>query len=163
MDYRIIEKPGFAVAARIRRFTTVNEENFVKIPEWWEEFLASEECGRLTALTANKPGPVTGGGMLGICKGEGVELFYGIGVELPRGTTSGQFESIEIPSATWAVFDCTVPSIQETTKRIFSEWFPATSYEHDEVPELEVYLQPAGTVMPCQIWIPVKKKSQQPS
>jgi AraC family transcriptional regulator len=159
VDYRMIEKPRFTIAATVRQFTTVNEENFVKIPAWWEQFLASPECDLLTGLASHKPGPITGGEMLGICIGEGVEFSYGIGVELPQGASPGKFQKIEIRPATWAVFDCTVSNIQDVTKRIFSEWFPSTSFEHDDVPELEVYLPGGkGDVMPVEIWIPVKKK-----
>lgn len=159
MDCQIIEKPGFTVAAIVRQFTTVNEENFVKIPAWWGQFLASPESKLLTDLTGHKPGQITGGDMLGICIGQDVEFSYGIGVELLQGTSTGKFQKIEIRPATWAVFDCTVSDIQDVTRRIFSEWFPSTSYEHDDVPEIEVYLpNRPNQVMPCQIWIPVKKK-----
>ncbi|OGN99285.1 MAG: hypothetical protein A2Y58_04495 [Chloroflexi bacterium RBG_13_51_52] len=161
MDYRIIEKPGLTIAARTRQFTTINGQNFVEIPKWWEEFMKSPECSKMTSLTGNKPGAVTRSVMLGICYGEAdaVKFSYGIGVELPHGTSSGTFEKIEIPAATWAVFDCTLDNLQDVTKRIFSEWFPSTGYEHDAKPELEVYLpEKPGEVMQCELWMPIIKK-----
>ncbi|MBN1176047.1 MAG: AraC family transcriptional regulator [Dehalococcoidales bacterium] len=161
MDYRLMEKPGIAIAARTRKFTTVNGQNFVEIPKWWEEFMSTPECQQLMALSDNKPGAVTRGVMLGICYGDvdDVEFSYGIAVELPTGTSSGEFEKIEIPATTWAVFDCTLDNLQDVTKRIFSEWFPSTGYEHDALPELEVYLpEKPGQAMPCELWMPIKKK-----
>jgi len=161
MDYRIMEKPGFAIAARTRQFTTVNGQNFVKIPKWWDEFVKAPDCQKLTALSDGKPGAMTRGAMLGICYGEAdaVEFSYGIGVELAEGAPSGDFERIEIPASTWAVFDCTLDNLQDVTKRIFSEWFPSTGYEHDAVPELEVYLpEKPGEEMQCELWMPVIKK-----
>ena len=104
---------------------------------------------------------MTRGAMLGICYGEAdaVEFSYGIGVELAEGAPSRDFERIEIPASTWAVFDCTLDNLQDVTKRIFSEWYMSTGYEHPGGPDLEVYL-PEGTEqdMKCQIWAPVVKK-----
>lgn len=163
MDYRIIEKPGITIAAKTRQFTTSNGQNFVEIPKWWHEFLTSSECQALTSLAGNKPGAVTRGAMLGICYGEAddVEFSYAIGVELPQGASSGAFEKIEIPAATWVVFDCTLDNLQEVTKRIFSEWFPSTGYEHDSTPELEVYLpEKPGKPMNCELWIPIIKNKK---
>jgi AraC family transcriptional regulator len=163
MDYRIMEKPGIKVAARTRQFTTVNGQNFVEIPKWWDEFIKSPDYPKMMALTGSKPGAVTRGVMLGICYGEAdaVESSYGIGLEIPQGVSSGAFEKVEIPSATWAVFDCTLDNLQDVTKRIFSEWFPSTGYEHDAVPELEVYLpEKPGETMQCELWMPVIKKKK---
>ncbi len=161
MDYRIIEKPGLTIAARTRQFTTANGQNLVDIPKWWDEFLVTKDCQALTSLSGNKPGAVTRSAMLGICYGEAddVEFSYGIGVELPQGASSGEFEKIEIPAATWALFDCTIDNLQDVTRRIFSEWFPSTGYEHDAIPELEVYLpEKPGEVMKCELWMPIIKK-----
>ncbi len=161
MDYRIIEKPAFPIAVTTRQFTTANEQNFVQIPRWWDEFMKSPESSQMISLTGNKPGAVTGSGMLGICFADEkpVDFSYGIGVELPENSSAGPFERMEIPAATWAVFDCTLANLQEVTKRIFSEWFPSTGYEHDAKPELEVYLPgKQGDEMQCQIWIPIVKK-----
>jgi AraC family transcriptional regulator len=161
MDYRIMEKPGITIAARTRQFTTVDGQNFVDIPKWWDEFLFTTDYKELTSLSGNKPGAVTGSISLGICYGEAdaVEFSYGIGVEIPQGASSGAFEKIEIPAITWAVFDCTLDNLQDVTRRIFSEWFPSTGYEHDAVPELEIYLpEKPGEVMKCELWMPVIKK-----
>jgi len=174
MDYRIIKKPGFTAAARTRHFTTLDGKNFVEIPKWWQEFLASPDCSRLTSLAGNKPGAVTGGNMLGLCYGppDAVDFIYAIAVELPAGVSARPFEKLAVPAATWAVFDCAVDDLVDVTKRIFSEWFPSTGYEHDDAPEIEVYLperperkmqigasltkEQAGYAI--QLWIPVIKK-----
>ena len=161
MDYRIIKKPGFTVAGSTRHFTAVDGKNFVDIPKWWQQFLASPDCAKLTGLARNRPGAVTGGAMLGLCYGlaDAVDFVYGIAIELPAGTSASPFEKIEVPGATWAVFDCDIDNLQEVTKRIFSEWFPSTSYEHGDAPEIEVYLpERPGQKMQVQLWMPVDKK-----
>jgi AraC family transcriptional regulator len=166
MDYTITEKKGFNIALTKRQFFTSGGQNLIMIPKFWDEFLKTPDYSAMLALTKGKPGAVTGGNMLGICmeaepikEPNNYKFYYGIAVELPAGGGAGKFEKLAIPAATWAVFDCTLDNLQDVTKRIFSEWFPSTGYEHDMKPELEVYLpEIPGKPMPCQIWIPVVKK-----
>jgi AraC family transcriptional regulator len=167
MDYTLIEKKGFEIAITKRRFSTGGGQNFVRIPQWWQEFLKSPDYPAMCALTGNKPGTVTGSSMLGVCMEDepikdpsDYEFYYGIAVELPEKGGAGKFEKMAVPAATWAVFDCNLDNLQEVTRKIFSEWFPSTGYEHDAKPELEVYFpeNPRFKVMQCQIWIPVVKK-----
>ena len=99
--------------------------------------------------------------MLGVCyeTDDSGEFSYGIAVELPEGISPGEFEKMEIPATTWAVFDCTLANLQDVTKHVFREWYASTGYEHPGTPDLEVYL-PEGTDqdMKCQIWAPIVKK-----
>jgi AraC family transcriptional regulator len=166
MDYTIIEKPAFDILGRSKKFRTVNGENFIKIPQFWHEFMETDEYKTLCDLTGKKPGAVTGGAMLGVCfGGENTNwdpFSYGIGIEKPVKKSTVKFEVIPVPASTWAVFDCNLDNLQDVTKRIFSEWFPSTGYEHAPAPEIEVYLPGdfANTAMKCQIWIPVVKKNK---
>ena len=167
MDYRIIEKPAFDVVGKARKFTTVNGENFIKIPQFWDEFIQAKHYDVLMKLTQGKTGPVTGADSLGVCIGIGgmEEFTYGIGVEKPEKAVPAGFDIIHIPAATWAIFESIGPmpkAIQDVTKQIFEEWFPSTGYEHAAKPELEVYL-PGDTSSPeyrCQVWIPIIKKKK---
>jgi AraC family transcriptional regulator len=167
MDYRIIEKPAFDVVGKARKFTTVNGENFRKIPQFWDEFIQAKHYDVLMKLTQGKTGPVTGADSLGVCIGVGgMEGFtYGIGVEKPDKAVPAGFDVIHIPAATWAVFESIGPmpkAIQDVTKQIFEEWFPSTGYEHDAKPELEVYLSgdTSSQDYRCQVWMPIIKKKK---
>ena len=161
MDYKILKKPAFSIAMTSRKFTSINDQNFKDIPAWWQKFLASPDCAALNALSDNSPGAITGGVMLGVCYGEpdASDFSYGIAVELPENTSAGPFEKMEIPTASWAVFDCTLANLQDIARQVFGEWYMATGYEHPGTPDMEVYL-PEGTDqdMKCQIWAPVVKK-----
>ena len=163
MDYRIIETPAFNAAMVSRKFTNIGGQNFKDLPTWWGEFRKSPDCAALTSLSGEKPGRLTGGTMLGICYGEEKtgEFYYGIAVELPKGALAGKFEMMEIPATSWAVFDCLLPDFQETSTKVFRDWYTATGNEHTGGPDIEVYLD-MGMVpdkeMRCQIWAPVKKK-----
>jgi len=166
MDYAIVEKKGFDIALTKKKFSTNAGQNFVKIPQFWQEFLKSPDNAAMAAVNGGKAGAVTGGCSLGICMEpdeikdpQNYEFDYGIGVELPPGGKAGKFEKYAVPAATWAVFDCNIDNLQDVTKHIYSEWFPSTGYEHDNKPELEIYMpEIPGKIMQCQIWIPVVKK-----
>jgi AraC family transcriptional regulator len=166
MDYTIIEKPAFEILGRSRKFHTKNGENFIKIPQFWHEFMETDEYKILCDLTGNKTGVVTGGQMLGVCFGgektNWDPFSYGIGIEKTAKNSPVKFEVIPVPAAAWAVFDCTLDNLQDITKRIFSEWFPSTGYEHAPAPEIEVYCpgEFSNTAMKCQIWIPIIKKNK---
>jgi AraC family transcriptional regulator len=170
MDYKIIEKPAFDVIAKSREFTTVNGENFIKVPQFWDEFIEAKYYEQLTDLCQGKMGSVTGACSLGLCcipdNKKIIEGFtYAIGVEKSDKPVPAGFEVIHVPAATWAVFESVGPmpgAIQDVTKKIFGEWFPSTGYEHAPKPELEVYL-PGDMDSPdyrCQVWIPIIKKKR---
>jgi AraC family transcriptional regulator len=164
MDYKIIEKPAFDVVGRGKKFTTKNMEQAIKIPQFWQEFSASEEYQKLSKLGGGKPGPVTGAEMLSAIlpneKNTWDPIIYTICIEKPDKTAD--FDVFHIPAATWAIFESIGPmpgAIQEVTRKIFQEWFPSTGYEHDAKPELEVYLpgDPNSQDYHCQVWMPVVK------
>jgi AraC family transcriptional regulator len=171
MDYKIIDKPAFDVIGRGKKFTTKNMEQAIKIPQFWQEFLASPEDQTLDKLNVSRTGPITGGMSLGVIMpykkdATAMEVWdpiiYAICIEKPGEIAVGDFDVYHIPAATWAIFDCNLPTIQETTKRIFAEWFPSTGFEHDAKPEIEVYFpeDPKTKVMHCQIWMPIVKKKK---
>jgi AraC family transcriptional regulator len=168
MDYKIIEKPAFDVIAKARKFTTVQNENFIKIPQFWDEFKGTHRFVEMEKLTGEKPGAITGAGCLGICMMDEVndKFTYAIGVEKPAAKTApAGFEVLHIPAASWAVFESIGPmpkAIQEVIVKIFNEWFPSTGFEHAPVPELEVYFQgdETSTNYHSQVWIPIVKKSK---
>ncbi len=121
----------------------------------------SRDFEELIALSGDHPGAMTGGVMLGVDFGspDVDEFSYAIGVEIPGGTSSGAYSKIDIPPATWAVFECALDHIQDTYKYIFSEWLPSSGYKHDAAPHIEVYLpERPHQKMKCELWIPIIKK-----
>ena len=67
----------------------------------------------------------------------------------------------EIEAGDWAVFDCTMKTLQQTNTAIWKEWLPGNAeYEIAGRYNIEWY-SPDDTPGPdqtCQIWIPVKRK-----
>lgn len=159
MDYSIIEKEGFEIAGAARKISTRDGVNFAEVPAFWRESYSDGTCEKVCSVSG-------GGNIYGVCLDfaeNGSDFTYMIAADAPKGELPQGFVRRKVPAATWAVFTATGPlpgSVQDVTKRIFSEWFPATGYEHDDAPELEVYL-PGDNSSPdyrCEIWIPIKKK-----
>jgi AraC family transcriptional regulator len=159
MDYRIIKKDAFRTVGKALRVRTDNGENFHKIPEFWTECNADGTADRLMALSDDKS-------CLGICaefNAEMNEFSYLVAVPSAAGAAPAGCRELAVPAQTWAVFDAVgrLPSsIQSVTTKIFSEWFPASNFEHADAPELEVYLpgDMDSDNYRCELWMPVVRK-----
>ena len=152
MEYKIVNKDGFKIIAKIKMF---NEENSTKgIPAYWDEYFSMGLGNKVPAA-------------MGICAQEIIgskEFKYGIGCEaswvkeIPEG-----FEILEIPAHTWAIFTCigAMPdAIQNMWKRIYSEWLPQAAYELISDYDIEFYTEgdTQSANYSSEIWIPVKEK-----
>jgi Uncharacterized protein conserved in bacteria len=160
MDYRIEEKEAFDVFGVSLNVTAQESEQSRKIPQFWEECHRNGTVAKLESI-------MQGDSMLGVClnmQPDTGDFTYMIAGRGDRNAAAAEgYEICSIPAATWAVFTSTGPlpgAIQHTFERIFSEWFPATGYQHAGAPELEVYL-PGDTCAEdyrCEIWISIVKK-----
>jgi AraC family transcriptional regulator len=158
MDYSILEKQGFEVAGVIKRISTKDGVNFVEVPAFWDECMKDGSFDKVCALA-------NGGCIYGMCfdfAEDQTQFDYMIAADSKGAVPEGLVRR-SVPAATWAVFRAVGPvssAVQDVTKRIFSEWFPSTGYEHEDAPELEVYPDgDTGAADYCtEIWIPVKKK-----
>lgn len=162
MDYRIEKSEGFKVVGKSIKVSMQGGQNNIVIPQFWDE---NCENGFVQSLE-KMAGPL---GRFGICYDfchEKQELTYMIAVEKGESREKEELEELEIlevPPSTWAIFKSVgaMPhAIQKVWGRIYSEWFPATGYEHSGGPELEVYLpgNPDSNDYVCEVWIPVKEK-----
>ncbi|MFC4403742.1 AraC family transcriptional regulator [Gracilibacillus xinjiangensis] len=156
MNYRIEKREGFKVAGKEIRTSTKNGENSKRIPQFWEELNGDGTVEKLIEHSGEL-------GVLGVCMEfapQMDELTYVIGMEKTEAAPMEELVEKEIPKATWAVFEAVGPmpdAIQKVWKRIFSEWFPSTGYEHANAPELEVYLpgNPNDEDYRSEVWIPI--------
>jgi AraC family transcriptional regulator len=162
MKYSVVEKNAFQIVGIKREFACVAEkENVSGIPELWKEVNQNGTSDRLFQLN---DGVVTG--VLGVCGGVSEEqkkanvFDYWVATsyagEVPEGLLS-----LEIPASKWAVFEVNGPmpaAMQNAWKRIFSEWFPSTGYEHAGTQEFELYTDedPNSPDLYSEIWIPIK-------
>jgi AraC family transcriptional regulator len=168
MDYKIIEKPAFDVVGKGKEFTLVNGENLIKIPQFINEFMKSKKFIELGDSIGWGPGPITGSPFLAINIPKDYKFLnfdawdpfvYAFGFEKTDKMKTAGFQIFHIPAATWAIFECTGKTLDETRKRVFTEWFPSTEYQHDTAPTIELLWPERNNIHHAQLWYPVIKKN----
>ena len=61
-----------------------------------------------------------------------------------------------VPGGTWAVFPCTMSTLQETNTRMWKEWLPACKeYKLGGNYNLELYAPPEQNY--AELWLPLEK------
>ncbi|MNM35650.1 Transposon Tn10 TetD protein [compost metagenome] len=163
MKYRIEEKEAFRIAGIYRRVPIVFSGVNPDIAEMWQS-LDLPAIERLKSLSNTAPHGLISAST-NFSEGrmeEKGELDHYIGVatvgEVPEDLTA-----LEVPAGTWAVFEAvgTFPdALQNVWGRIYSEWFPASSYQQAEGPEM-LWNESKDTSSPkyrSEIWIPVNTR-----
>ncbi|MBM7553316.1 AraC family transcriptional regulator [Thalassobacillus pellis] len=163
MDYRIEQKDAFNVVGVMKRVAIIFEGENPEITEMWKT-LTKEKMSQLKKLSNIEPD-----GMIqastnfseGRMEGKG-QLDHYIGVATTKECPEN-YSKLEVPALTWAVFESTGPfpgTLQETWGRIYSEWFPSSSYQITEGPELLSIKSEDLTTssVKSEIWIPVTRK-----
>lgn len=172
MNFRIEKKDGFKMFGKETIVSTLDGQNFIDIPRFWQDSLADGTVAALVQATGEHydENHVGRYGVHAIMchRQTGENTFpYLIGGMVGEASNVSGYEVVAVPELEWAVFttdyysDTTlVEVIQNTWKRIFVEWFPSSGYEHDCGPELEVYCTAGGGKDYCEIWIPVVKNKK---
>lgn len=162
MEYRIESGAAIKMTGLVMRANGKDGSNYVEIPAFWDAVM---QDGRFMQLCKKAEGSKLG--VAGVCLDfdERDGLFsYAIAIEapanrdgLPEGCTD-----FEVPASTWAKFTSRGPlrpNLQETLKRIWSEWFPTSGREHAGTAEIEYYPplpDPRASDYWCEYWIPIK-------
>lgn len=155
MEYKIEKKGAFKVTGLSKEVHL--SEAPLKIPEFGKELWNS---GAIEEMYKNS-GPL---GVMGISYAHRFEeglCRYMYGVEETERNKGNYEEVINIAESNWAIFNgegefpiC----ITKAWKRIYEEWFPATGYEHAQVPEVEFSESIGEGRVKWEIWIPVIEK-----
>ena len=160
MNYKIIEKEAFQVVGVKRTYSYKNGENLKGIPQFWHDVHADGTNDRLFDLN---DGDVEG--VLGVCvveesrKDEGLMEYWIAAAH--KGKAPDGMGAYEIPASKWVIFEVhgAMPhAMQDTWKKIYSEWFPSNPYKPAGTAELEVYTNGDSTKADyySEIWIPIK-------
>ena len=168
MDYRIVTGDAFQLVCRKKQVNKPQGDTATAdISAFWNE------CGRDGTIDAicKYADFAQIGGLLGVCfSGEMDRSAFPYAIGAPYNGTEIKDEGLElvrIPAYTYAVFTCRgkMPdAFRKTYRQICTEFFPQSGYEYGSGIELEVY--PSADIQnpdyTCEIWIAVKKKSEQP-
>ena len=165
MDYRIETKESFQILCRKKQVVRQNEPPTKEISEFWRQCRADGTIQELCKY--NTKGNMFGNSIVGISFSRDLtdeEFPYGIGVAYNGETVTEDSLAVEtIPSYTYAVFKCVGPmpeAFQETYKKMYTEFFPASEYQPCMGVEFEVY--PSDDVRnssyTCEIWVAVEKR-----
>lgn len=163
MNYRIVEKGPFKLVGFKKRVPIIFEGVNQEIAQM-TEFLTPEVIKQLKAISNVEPMGIISAST-NFSEGrmeEKGELDHYIGVAT-SGDETAEFDVLKIDACTWAVFESIGPfpeTLQNVWGRIYSEWFPSSSYELVEGPEI-LWNESPDTGNPkyrSEIWIPVKKK-----
>jgi AraC family transcriptional regulator len=157
MKYRIVEKKAFKVVGKSIQTSQERNMSLHEIPRFWDQFNQSTDAPTLWKYSIQN-------GMLGVCYNgkEDGSFSYMIGVV--SSSSSAEFETLDIPEASWAVFESIGPmpdAIQQVWKDIYQHFLPTSGYEHAPIADFELY--PEGDIHSedyyCEVWIPIQKSA----
>lgn len=157
MNYRIEDKKEFRLVGIKEVVTNIGGANMKRIPKIWEEVCNSGMGAKIASLSNGEPS-----GVLGVCANfRNTEFDYFIASSTNQ-KVPDKMEELIIPANLWVIFECvgSIPdAIQNVWRRIFTEWFPSSGYEHAEAPEIEWYSDGDNSAddYKSEIWIPVRK------
>ncbi|KIL40462.1 AraC family transcriptional regulator [Gordoniibacillus kamchatkensis] len=155
VDYYIVEKEAFTVVGKAAELVCGNEG---RTRQWfWGECRLDGTFAKLSSLETDTP-------FLGVTMNFDEQFTYMIAREADAASMADGLAMQTIPSSTWAIFPSIGPlpdAIQNTFRKIYQVWFPATDYEHAGLPEIEMYL--SGNAQEegyrCEAWIPIVKNN----
>lgn len=146
LEYKIVEKAAFTVVGYKKQFS--NETSYQEIPKWWEEMQSQQS----TVM-----------GQFGVCIDTDGKLFDYLIADLyqPWQAVPENCVTESIPGGTWAVFPCTLGTLQETNTRMWRDWLPACKeYKLGGGYNLEFYYELNEADPPSsgvELWLPVQK------
>ncbi|MEC0270907.1 AraC family transcriptional regulator [Paenibacillus anseongense] len=163
MNYRIEEKEAFRIVGLKKRVPIIFEGVNPEIAAMWGS-LNEELILQLKSLSNVAPSGLISGSA-NFSEGrmeEKGELDHYIGAATTK-ECPDHLAALEVPASSWAVFEA-VGSFPETLQqvwgRIYAEWFPSSSYEQVDGPEI-LWNESKDVTSPnfrSEIWIPVSKK-----
>lgn len=161
MKYRLETKAPFAIVGLLQRVPLVYHGVNPAIAQMWKS-LTPEMIDELKALSDTEPrGMVSASTNFSEGRQEGGELDHYIGVATTRPGPE-RYARLEVPALSWAVFEAVGPfpeTLQNVWGRIYSEWFPSSSYQAVAGPELlwNEHKDLTSPTFRSEIWIPVEK------
>lgn len=159
MEYRIETMPAFKLMGASKLISTKDGKNFKEVPNFWEACCSDGTCTRIYSINGREKEE-----MYGVCYGfdfPNEQFRYLIGAKVEE-ILPEDVELLEVPELTWVKFTCKgMKQIQETFKKVYTEWFPSSGYEAAVGPEIEWYSTEDMTKPDylCEVWLPIQPKN----
>ena len=163
MNYRIEKKEAFEMFGVDTEVSTVDNQNFVSVPAFWEKCRADGSMDRIREAASIDDNVPLHAAMFNCTD---ISHSYLIGYFPPENGILKNFTVLTVPASTWAVFPTEELSVTETAqqaavmwKRIFTEWFATSGYElAPNVPEFELHHDKGNGKYVTEIYIPIIKQ-----
>ncbi|MDG5471245.1 AraC family transcriptional regulator [Jeotgalibacillus sp. ET6] len=163
MNYRIEEKEAFRIVGIKKRVPIIFSGVNPHIASMWES-LDGEAINQLKSLSNTAPFGLLSAST-NFSEGrmeEKGELDHYIGAATTEACPEN-LTQLEVPSGSWAVFEAIGPfpdTLQDVWGRIYSEWFPSSTYQQIAGPEIlwNEDKDLTSQTFKSEIWIPVQKK-----
>lgn len=145
MEYRIVQKAPFTVMGYKHQFS--NDTSYQEIPAWW-----GQQQKQQSAVM----------GMFGVCIDTDGKLFDYLIADLyqPWQAVPESCVTYTVPGGTWAVFPCTLGTLQDTNTKMWRDWLPACrEYKLSGGYNLEFYYDLNEADPPsskAELWLPVQ-------
>ena len=161
LNYRIEKKEAF----RIVGVSVTIEKDIESLyesklgPQMWQIAEKNGTISKLSALMEGQPARLLG---VMVCDDSLEEWRYFAAVSSAKEIDSTLEEYI-VPPYTWAIFSGegnNSDAIIDLGMRVITEWLPASGYEYDNGPDIEVYLGEETGYAKFEFWMPVKKITQ---
>jgi len=159
----LIKKETFEVFGVETEISTVENQNFVSVPAFWEKCRVDGSMDRIRKAASVDDTVPLHAAMFNCTD---TSHSYLIGYFPPENGILKGFTVLTIPASTWAVFPTEELSMAETAqqasimwKRIFTEWFATSGYElAPNVPEIELHHNMGNGKYVTEIYIPIIKR-----
>lgn len=162
MEYRIVEKEPFKLVGIKKRVPIVFQGENPEIMKMLQS-ITPEQREQLQQLRNTEVKTVVNASF-NFDEGRNIEkgqLDHLIGSITTKDRDFGNFDVVEVPAGSWAVFSSEGPfpqTLQQTWAKIFSEWLPSSHYELVDGPEISFnggFSNPQKVY--SEIWVPVKE------
>ena len=156
-SWKLEKKAGFRLVGKSIMVSRENNLHYKKIPEFWNDCQRNGLFAKLVSMDTAAPKGIFG--LFNTYDERLNEIEYSIMTISDQAAPQG-FTEINIPNATWAIFDCrgSVPqAIQKGWRYLNEEWLVKYPFPHAQCPEIEWYS--SGNIYDSsylsQIWIPI--------
>ena len=157
MKYRITQREAFRVFGVYTDISTDQETAFEQVPRFFKKCDEDLVPDEINALLGRFHDNLTISASFDHTE---TTSKYMLCQFLPEGlAVPDKFTVLDVPAATWVVFDVPDCEVQATWRRVWTEWFPASGYESVKGVSFEMYYGLASHQnFFAEIWVPVKKK-----